>query len=79
MVVAEYVERKHPGSVAGACVYPMKMEPTVDEILDVNLEFVLRLDESVMCQRKVIDCLSGPISPVGTYIQDMFRIKPQPL
>jgi len=71
------VKLKYSRLIAGACIYPVNLITPVNQVLYVNLEFVLRFDESVMGTRKVLCGLSRLIASVGSDVKDVLWVKPK--
>jgi hypothetical protein len=68
-------QRQDSCAVAGSCVDPLNLKSRVQEILDVRLELVLRLNELVTCAWKILRGFTSSVSVIGADVQNVFWIK----
>jgi hypothetical protein len=73
----EDIKVKYSRLIAGACIDLVNLVTPVNQVLHMNLEFVLWFDQSVMGTRKVLGGLSRPFSSVGSDVNDVLGDKPK--
>ncbi len=72
IVALRKIQGHGSGFIAGARVDPLNFVAAIEEILNVGLQVILRLDESVAGIGKMFEGGASPIAAVGADVENVF-------